>query len=183
MYHLPQLPSVKNQENISLDVEPLQPRTRRFMKYIDKPCQTNNMLENPRVEVKSEKQERNTSLNNQPIVKIVDTDQLINHKKTEKFKPPKNKTMLNRMPLYEVDEDRKKHCFVCEKLWTPNDITDEDKQMAQFAASLRKRVLTWFMNFTEYHIKSKDKIKTSFFTLFKVRDVKHVAAQKLKEIK
>jgi hypothetical protein len=43
---------------------------------------------------------------------------------------------FNHIPLYEGDEDPKRHWFMCEKLWDVADITDEDKQMAQFRASL-----------------------------------------------
>jgi hypothetical protein len=39
---------------------------------------------------------------------------------------------LNNIPLYEGDEDPRRHWFVCEKLWDATDITDEDKKMAQF---------------------------------------------------
>jgi hypothetical protein len=35
---------------------------------------------------------------------------------------------LNNIPLYEGDEDPRRHWFVCEKLWDATDITDEDKK-------------------------------------------------------
>lgn len=63
-------------------------------------------------------------------------------KEPEKTQPPPAKMGLNHIPLYEGDEGPKKHWFVCEKFWTANDITDEDKQMAQFTATLQKRALT-----------------------------------------
>jgi len=45
---------------------------------------------------------------------------------------------LNDLPIYEEDKYSKRHWFVCQKLWTRNDINDEDKKMTQFVATLRK---------------------------------------------
>ena len=53
------------------------------------------------------------------------------------------------IPLYEGDEDPRRHWFVCESTWEANQVTDEDKQMAQFVGALRKRELTWYMKFSE----------------------------------
>lgn len=39
------------------------------------------------------------------------------------------------------------------------------------------------MNFTENEPKNKNDIESNFFSFFKVQYVKHLAAQKLKEIK
>lgn len=43
---------------------------------------------------------------------------------------------LNNIPLYEGDEDSRIYWFVCEKFWDAADVSDEDKQMAQFGAAL-----------------------------------------------
>ena len=68
-------------------------------------------------------------------------------------------------------------------MWDTTDVTDEDKQIAQFVGALRKRALTWYMNFTESQNKSKVEIKANFLAFFKTEDVAHLAAQKLKDIK
>ena len=60
-------------------------------------------------------------------------------------------------------------------------MTDEERQMAQFAGVLRKRALTWFMTFTERTPKAtKAEIKAQFLSFFKTPDAKHLAAKKLK---
>jgi hypothetical protein len=43
---------------------------------------------------------------------------------------------FNHIPLYEGDEDPKRHWFKCENFLDAANITDEDKQMAQFKATL-----------------------------------------------
>ena len=68
-------------------------------------------------------------------------------------------------------------------MWDASDITDEDKQITQFMGPLIKRVLTWYMNFTKSQNRSKAEIKESFLAFKKKKDVTHLAAQKLKEIK
>ena len=68
-------------------------------------------------------------------------------------------------------------------MWDATDIIDEDKQIAQFVGTLRKRVLTWYMNFTESQNRSKAEIKVNFLAFFKTDNVAHLAAQKLKDIK
>ena len=68
-------------------------------------------------------------------------------------------------------------------MWDVADVTDEDKQIAQFTGALRKRALTWYMNFTESQNRSKAEIIASFLVLFKMEDVAHLAEQKLKDIK
>ena len=37
----------------------------------------------------------------------------------------------------------------CERMWHATDVTNHDKKIAQFVGALRKRALTWYMNFTE----------------------------------
>ena len=53
--------------------------------------------------------------------------------------------------------------------------------MAQFAGALRKRALTWYMNFLERQPRAtKVEIKEQFLSFFKTLDAKHLAAKKLK---
>ena len=53
--------------------------------------------------------------------------------------------------------------------------------MAQFAGDLRKRALTWYMNYIKRIPQaSKDDIKAQFLSFFKTLDAKHMAAKKLK---
>ena len=68
-------------------------------------------------------------------------------------------------------------------MWDVADVTDDDKKIAQFVGALRKRALTWYMNFTENQVKSKDDIKANFLAFFKIEDIVHLATQKLKDIK
>ena len=68
-------------------------------------------------------------------------------------------------------------------MWDATDVIDEDKQITQFAGALRKRALTWYMNFTENRIRTKAKIKANFLAFFKIEDVAHLATQKIKDIK
>jgi hypothetical protein len=53
----------------------------------------------------------------------------------------------------------------------------------QFRAILCHHALTWFMKYTEKQTRSKAEIKNNFITLFKIQDITHLEAQKLKEIK
>jgi hypothetical protein len=55
-------------------------------------------------------------------------------------------------------------------------------QIAQFVGALRKRALTWYMNFTKKHKRSKSEIQQNFLAFF-TWDVKNLSSQKLKEIK
>ena len=60
-------------------------------------------------------------------------------------------------------------------------MTDEDRQMAQFAEALRKRALTWYMTFSERKPRAtKAEIKAQFLSFFKTPDAKHLATKKLK---
>ena len=68
-------------------------------------------------------------------------------------------------------------------MWDAADVTDEKRQIAQFAGALRKRALTWYMNFMESQNRSKAEIKASFLAFFKMEEVTHLAAQKLRDIK
>ena len=55
--------------------------------------------------------------------------------------------------------------------------------MHQFAARLRKRALTWYMNFTSNYVRTKAQIHAEFLAFFKTQEGSHLAAQKLKDIK
>ena len=61
-------------------------------------------------------------------------------------------------------------------MWDATDVTDENRQITQFAGALRKRALTWYMNFMESQNRSKAEIKDSFLAFFKTEDVAHLAA-------
>ena len=87
------------------------------------------------------------------------------------------------IPTYEGEEDPRQHGFVCERMWDAADVTNDDKKITQFVGAPRKRALTWYMNFTENQARSKDEIKTSFLVFFKTKDVAHLGAQKLKDVK
>ena len=43
------------------------------------------------------------------------------------------------IPLYEGDEDPRRHWFICESIWEANKVTEEERQMAQFAGALMKK--------------------------------------------
>ena len=65
--------------------------------------------------------------------------------------------------------------------WEANQVTDEDRQMAQFVDALRKRALTWYMTFSERQPRAtKANIKVQLISFFKTPDAKHLAAKKLK---
>jgi hypothetical protein len=87
------------------------------------------------------------------------------------------------IPIYEGEEDPRQHRFICERMWDATDVIDEDKQITQFAGALRKRVLTWYMNFTESQNRSKAEIKANILAFFKTEDVAHLVAWKPKGIK
>ena len=85
------------------------------------------------------------------------------------------------IPLYEGDEDPRRHWFVYESTWEANQVTDEDRQMVQFAGALRKRELKWFMTFSERTPgATKAEVKAQFLSFFKTQDAKHLEAKKLK---
>ena len=67
-------------------------------------------------------------------------------------------------------------------MWDIADVTEDDKKIAQFVGALRKRALTWYMNFTENKTRSKADIIVNFLAFFKTEDVAHLVAQKLKDI-
>ena len=57
----------------------------------------------------------------------------------------------------------------------------EDRQMAQFAGALRKRALTWYMNFSERTPQAtKAEVKAQFLSFLETPNAKHLAAKKLK---
>lgn len=84
---------------------------------------------------------------------------------------------LVHIPIYE---DPRRHWFVYEILWDVADVTDDDKNIAQFPGTLTKKALTSYMNFTKNHPIMKEEIKHNFLAFFKTEHVAHLAAQKLK---
>jgi len=80
----------------------------------------------------------------------------------------KLKMGFNHIPSYEGEEDPKRHWFVCEKFLDATNITDEDKKMVQFEVVPCHQALAWFMNYTKKQTCSKEKIKNSFLTFFKI---------------
>ena len=99
----------------------------------------------------------------------------------------KNKKMSHHhsvhIPIYEGEEDPRRRWFFCERMWDAADVTDEDNQIAKFVGALRKRALTWYMNFMENQTRKKSEIKANFLAFFKTEDIAHLATQKLKDIK
>ena len=87
------------------------------------------------------------------------------------------------IPIYEGEEDPRQHWFIYERMWDAANIKDEDKQIAPFSSALRKRALTWYMNFTENQIRTKDRINSNFLVFLKKEDIAHLATQILKDIK
>lgn len=61
-------------------------------------------------------------------------------------------------------------------MWDAANVNDGDKKIAQFVGALRKRALTWYMNFIENQAKSKDDIKSNFIAFFKTKEVTHLAS-------
>ena len=92
-------------------------------------------------------------------------------------------TQQTMIHIFEGDEDPRCHWFICETIWAENDVDREEKQMHQFAAGLWKCALTWYMNFTSNHIRTKGQTKAEFMAFFKTQEGSHLAAQKLKDIK
>lgn len=87
------------------------------------------------------------------------------------------------IPIYEGKEDPRQHWFICDRMWDTVVVTEDDKEITQFAGALRKRALTWYMNFMDYQTISKFDIKENFLTFFKTKDVALLVVQELKEIK
>jgi hypothetical protein len=181
------LPNLLLEDSNSTDSEnePSQPCRGWFIEYLDKSCQTDAQspskecaqLEIELVESETQNLTQESNLTSQST--STQTLTIVPFSK----KSQKENMGLNHILIYEGDEDPKRHWFVCEKFWDATDITDEDKQMAQFGAALRARALTWFMNYTDNQQCSKEDIKKIFLKFFKTQDNSHLEAQKLKEIK
>ena len=62
------------------------------------------------------------------------------------------------MPTFDEDDIPKLHWFIYETIWESTDITNKNKQIAQFIGSLRKIYLTWYMNFNENQSKYKNNL-------------------------
>jgi len=87
------------------------------------------------------------------------------------------------IPIFKGDEYPRCHWFICETIWAANDVDNEDTQIHQFVAGLRKRALTWFTNYTNNQVRTKGQIKSEFLVFFKTQEGSHLAVQKLKDIK
>ena len=61
---------------------------------------------------------------------------------------------VSHLPIFEGDDDLKHHWFIFENIWDIVDITEKNKQIAQFVRSLRKRALTCYMNYIENQMMS-----------------------------
>ena len=46
-------------------------------------------------------------------------------------------------------EDPGQHQFLCEAVWSINQVTDKDIKMAQLTTTFRDRALNWFMKYTD----------------------------------
>ena len=86
-------------------------------------------------------------------------------------------------PIYEGDKDPKHHCFISETIWEEANMIDEAQKKSQFVGALIKTVLTWYMNFEKNNKRCKREIQQNFLISFKTQDVKHLAFEKIKEIK
>jgi hypothetical protein len=86
------------------------------------------------------------------------------------------------LPLYEGDEDPKDISSSVRNSWNVMDVTDEMKKW-QFVGALRKRSLTWFMNFIDNQTRSKHKLRIIFYRFSKHKTTNTWPTQKLKEIK
>lgn len=83
-------------------------------------------------------------------------------------------TCIPNICTFEDDDDPRHHWFICETICEDTNITNKNKQIAQFMTLLRKRDLTWYMNFDKNQSKSKNDIKKKFLTFFRTKDVKHL---------
>ena len=63
------------------------------------------------------------------------------------------------IPIYDCDKYRECHWFICETIWDAFNVTNEDKQIVEFIGTLRKRALTWYLNFTKNKIRYRSGIK------------------------
>ena len=68
-------------------------------------------------------------------------------------------------------------------MWDATNVTNDDKKIAKFVGALRKRALTFYMNFIENKERTKHEIKKNFLAFFKIEYFTQIVAQKLKDIK
>ena len=55
-----------------------------------------------------------------------------------------------KLPIFKGtrSEDPEQFLFLCEAVWTANNIMDQNTRRAQLVTFFRDRALTWFMNFS-----------------------------------
>ena len=68
-------------------------------------------------------------------------------------------THIPYIPIFEGDEDPRCHYFIFETIWDATSITKKNKKIVEFTGSLRKKSLTWYMNFNENQEKFKNDIR------------------------
>jgi hypothetical protein len=75
-----------------------------------------------------------------------------------------------RLPTFRGDgsEDPDNHWFLCEVLWSINNVTDEDVKRAQFSTNLRDCALSWYMKFVQEvaQLKMLNEIKAALISEF-----------------
>jgi hypothetical protein len=92
-----------------------------------------------------------------------------------------------RLPTFRGDgsEDPDQHWFLCEVVWSINNVTDEGVKRAQFSTTLRYRTLSWYMKFVQGVAQPKplNVIKNVLIVEFKKPKSESQCITKLKEIK
>ena len=84
--------------------------------------------------------------------------------------------------IYRGHDDPKRHCFIYERMWEVTDMTNNDKKIAQFVGALKKKALTWYMNFIQNHPRKNDETRM-FYPSSKMKMWHISLLNKLKEIK
>ena len=82
--------------------------------------------------------------------------------------------MSTHIPFYEGDEYPRRHWFLYESTWESNVVTNGEWRMTQFASSLQKQALTWYMIYTE---KTRNATKAQIkkiMTFFKTTNEKYL---------
>jgi hypothetical protein len=91
-----------------------------------------------------------------------------------------------KVPTFRADgsEDLDQHWFLCEAMWSIENVTDEVVKRAQFSTTLRDRALRWYMKFVQGDApKPLNVIKTVLIYEFKKPKSELQCITKLKEIK
>jgi hypothetical protein len=89
-----------------------------------------------------------------------------------------------RLPTFRGDgyEDPHQHWFLCETIWSINQVTNEAIKRAQFSTTLRDHTLSWYMKFVSGFVQPKplDDIKTALSVEFKKPNSELLCITKLK---